>query len=194
MPQINSRTDGDVDSTVGGDVEGTVVVGHGVASGTNPGSAFPSGTIAMQMPFFLARGLDLRDCHPGTINVDIAPSTYTILRPQHTFRDIAWTDLHAAETFSFLRCTLSLPDAHAQLDSGSLPGVRAPAPGLYRGWVYYPHPETKPMHSQPTTVLEVLMPFIAGLSYGDRVSLALDPHEIAIHPGSPPSDVPRCSA
>jgi len=122
------------------------------------------------MPLFLARGLDLRDCHPGTINVDIAAHSYTIRRPRHTFRDVAWTDLHPPETFSFLRCVLS----HRDPVSGAVHS--------HQGWVYYPHPETKLIHQQPNSVLEILMPRIARLDYGQRVTLTLDAREITIHP------------
>src|SRR5690606_4474517 len=90
-------------------VNGVVVRGHGVASGSNPSSPFPEGTIAMQVPHFLARGLDLSGLFAATINVDLAPHSFTIRRAAHTFRDVEWTDVHGPETFSFLHCRLLLP-------------------------------------------------------------------------------------
>lgn len=145
-------------------VAGTVVRGHGVASGRNPASPFPTGTIALQVPVFAALGLDLSALHMATINVDIAPTTFTIRRPSRTFADVRWTEVHGPETFSFLTCVLT----------------RTGDPHAHPGWVYHPHPETKPMNQQPTTVLEVLMPYLPGLDYGDVVTLCLDPAEIAV--------------
>lgn len=150
-------------------VDGVVVHGHGVASGANPRSPYPAGTITMQLPHFAARGLDLRGMYPATINVDLAPHTYAVRQPAHTLSDVQWTDLHGPETFSFMVCRLTreVPPASSALSDAT-------------GWVYYPHPETKPMHEQPSTVLEVLMPYLQGLDYGDRVRLSLDPREIRI--------------
>lgn len=145
-------------------VVGTVVRGHGVASGGNPDSPFPAGTIALQRPVFAALGLDLSTLHPATINIDIGPATYTVRQPAHTFADVRWTDVHGPETFSFMACALT----------------REGESQAHLGWVYYPHPETKPMHDQPATVLEVLMPHLPGLTYGDVVTLTLDAAEIAV--------------
>ena len=149
-------------------VHGVVVRGHGVASGQGTSSPFPGGTIALQRPVFAELGLDLDDMYPGTINVDVAPARYELRRPARTFVGVDWTDVHGPETFSFLTCRLT----------------RAAGPEASRGWVYYPHPETKPMHEQPGTVLEVLMPYLPGLGYGDEVTLHLDPAEIAVSGGA----------
>lgn len=149
-------------------VDGVVVRGHEVASGVGSDSPYPAGTIGMQLPRFADRGLDLTGMHPATINVDIAPRGYAVRRPTHTFRDVRWTDLHGPETFSFFRCRLARV---------TTPGAREVE---HDGWIYYPHPETKPMHEQPSTVLEVLMPYLAGLAYGDAVRLSLDPDEIRL--------------
>lgn len=145
-------------------VVGSVVRGHRVASGTNARSPFPAGTIDLQRPFFAALGLDLSTMYPATLNVDVAPATFSLRRPTHTFVDVRWTEVHGPETFSFLTCVLT----------------RADDPQTHAGWVYYPHPETKPMHEQPGSVLEVLMPLVPNLAYGDRVTLHLDPREIAV--------------
>ena len=143
------------------EVAGRVMRGHGVASGQS-GSPYPLGTIAMQAPFFRERGLDLAPFWPGTINVSIAPATFRITNPAHLLRQVAWTELHQPEDFSFVRCRLSVG------------GV------AYAGLVYYPHPETKERHHQDAAVLELLMPPIAGLAYGDAVTLALPVAEIEI--------------
>lgn len=153
-------------------VPGTVVRGHGVASGRSPDSPFTTGTIALQVPVFAALGLDLSALHMATVNIDIAPATFTIRRPAHTFAEVRWTEVHGPETFSFLTCVLTR--------EGDPHGTCEDDPHGHRGWVYYPHPETKPMHEQPETVLEVLMSYLPGLAYGDSVTLHLDPAEIAV--------------
>jgi hypothetical protein len=142
-------------------VAGVVVRGHGVASGQGS-SPYPQGTISMQAPFFRGRGLDLAPFVPATINVSIAPATFRIVRPAHLLRQVAWTELHQPEDFSFVRCRLTTDEA------------------TYAGLVYYPHPETKQRHHQAAAVLELLMPPIAGLAYGDAVTLALPVAEIEI--------------
>lgn len=123
-----------------------------------------AGTITLQRPLFAALGLDLSSFHPATINVDIAPAEYRTRRPAHTFADVDWTEVHGPESFSFLTCVLT----------------RERDPQAHLGWVYHPHPETKPMHDQPATVLELLMPYLPALASGDRATLHLDPAEITV--------------
>lgn len=141
---------------------GTVVAGHGVASGRASDSPFPAGTIELQTPRLLEHGVDLRGYHPGTVNVDLAPHRLRLLRPRWTVTDLAWTDVHPPETFSFVECRLT----HAGRTVDAL--------------VYHPHPETKPMHHQAPTVVELLAPFLPGLANGDEVTLALSPEQACI--------------
>ncbi len=143
-------------------VSGVVVPGHGVASGQAADSPYPQGTIAMQKPHFAARGLDLSPYFEGTLNISIGPRTFTLRRPELTLRQVAWTDLHPPEDFSFSRCTVI---------AGAVE---------YRGWVYYPHPETKIRHFQDPSLIEVIAPHIPGLTVGDAVEIALNPAEIAV--------------
>lgn len=139
----------------GCDVPGVVVAGHGAASGAS--GSYPGGTLALQIPHFLARGLDLRGYHLGTINVDISPLRFVPRRPAITVRDVAWTDRIPPEDFSFFPCELE----HA--------GVR------HDGLVYYPHPETKVEHFQNESIVEVLSDHLAGLAVGDTVVLRFPP-------------------
>ena len=48
-------------------MSGIINKGHGVASGASTSSPYPTGSIAMQAPFFKARGLDLSGCYFGTL-------------------------------------------------------------------------------------------------------------------------------
>lgn len=141
----------------------TIVPGHQVASGNNRDPRFPGGTIRMQLPHFRERGLDLSAFHAGTINVSIAPLTYQVLGAAKTLRDVRWHPTEPAEDFSFF-------DAEALTDSG--PPVR--------GFIYYPHPETKPTHFQQPDVLELLLPFVEGLEYGTTLTLRTRESQILI--------------
>ncbi len=141
-------------------VSGRIVPGHQVAS--CPSSVYPAGTIEMQTPCFLARGLDLRGFFPGTINISIAPARFRLKHAAHYFRQVEWTDLHPPEDFSFCRCRLTL-------------GGRT-----VEGLVYYPHPETKARHQQEKSTIEVIVPHLEGVHYGASVMLELLPDEVEI--------------
>ena len=137
--------------------KGVVVTGHGVASGRSADSPFPHGTITLQAPHFAALGLDLAPFVLATVNLDLAPHRLLLRRPRWTFCDVRWTDVHGPETFSFVECAVT----RGEEDVGGL--------------VYHPHPETKPMHLQPGTVIELLLPRLDGLVPGDELSVRVDP-------------------
>ena len=114
-------------------VSATVVAGHQVASGQATQSPYPQGTIEMQMPHFLARGVDLSPYFPGTLNVSIAPHQFELCPPV-TLADVKWSPEHAAESFSFVPIELTW--------------VGLTVSGL----IYYPRPETKINHFQDPSV------------------------------------------
>lgn len=140
-----------------------VVQGHRVASGLNGDPRFPGGTLQMQIPYFLALGLDLRPFYPGTLNVSIAPCRYRVVKARHTFVNVKWHPTEPAEDFSFFDVRLGRPDA----------------PSL-EGFIYYPHPQTKPEHFQQPGVLELLFPYLESMSYGDEVRLEIPASQMAI--------------
>jgi hypothetical protein len=142
---------------------GTVIAGHGVASGRAANSPYPQGSIAMQMPFFKAMGLDLGDCWPGTLNVSIAPHTWELLRADHRFERLEWTQLHPPETFSFVRVQLVWRKQQTA------------------AWLYRPHPETKAAHHQAPSVMEIIAPRLDGLEYGDAVGLEFATGVVLVH-------------
>ena len=145
-------------------ISGTIVRGHGVASGQNGDPKFPGGTLSMQVPHFLERGLDLSGYYLGTLNVSIAPSRYEVERPRVILRDVKWHPTEPSEDFSFF-------DA----------AIRKPGGDWVGALIYFPHPETKPAHFQPPDLLEVLATSrIDDLAYGDSVELALDTGQLAI--------------
>jgi hypothetical protein len=144
-------------------VSGVVVAGYRVASG--PSKDYPYGTLEKQIPLFKLLGLNLSRFYLGTLNVSIAPATFELQNPQYTFRQVAWTDLHPPEDFSFSRCSVRFKGAS------------------YAGYVYYPHPQTKKRHFESASLLEIITLFIPDLQYGERVELELNPEEIHIQAG-----------
>lgn len=142
--------------------KGVVVAGHGVASGRAGDSPFPAGTIALQAPHLAARGLDLTPFVMATVNLDLAPRRLVLEQPRWTFADVRWTDVHPPETFSFVECTVTRGTERAE------------------GLVYHPHPETKPMHHQPATVVELLLPPLPGLAPGDVLLLEVADGQAAL--------------
>lgn len=139
------------------EVNGVTVQGHQVASGRNNDPRFPGGTISMQVPHFREKGLDLSGFHPATINISIAPKVFTVVKADFCFRDVQWHPTEPAEDFSFVACEL--------LRDGDLVG---------KGYLYFPHPETKPAHFQPPEVMELLLDrWVDGLVYGTPVSIRI---------------------
>lgn len=140
-------------------LQGVLARGYRVASG--PSKDYPYGALDRQKPIFKSRGLDLDGYFNGTLNVDIRPHTFKLTRPEFTFHDVEWTDLHPPEHFSFSRCRVIYQDVE------------------YDGWVYYPHPETKLRNFQDPSLLEVIARPIAGIKYGDALGVSLNSAEIA---------------
>jgi len=147
-------------------IHGILVQGYRVASG--PSADYPYGALDRQRPIFAARGLDLKNYFNGTLNLDISPATFVMQKPEFTFPQVEWTDLHPPENFSFSHCMVIFKEVE------------------YDGWVYYPHPETKLRHFQNPSLLEVIAYSIPGIKYGDAVGVRINSEEVAIHdlPGS----------
>ncbi|MFO1486784.1 MAG: hypothetical protein U1F71_25720 [Verrucomicrobiaceae bacterium] len=141
-----------------------IVQGHRVASGLNGNPKFPGGTLRMQMPYFAALGLDLSAYYPGTLNVSIAPLCYRVGTPRRTFRQLKWHPEDPAEDFSFFDVTVHRDNA---------PPVN--------GWIYFPHPDTKPTHFQKPEVLELLLPWMEGLAYGTHIHLEVSPEQMTFN-------------
>jgi hypothetical protein len=141
-------------------LSGIVVEGHRVASG--PSKDYPYGSLERQKPFFKAGGLDLDRFFNGTLNISIAPLCFRMVNPAYTFRQVAWTNLHPPEDFSFSACMVRINGRE------------------YEGYTYYPHPETKIRHFQDPSLIEVITEEIPGIEYGDQVKLLVDSEEIQI--------------
>ncbi len=142
-------------------LHGILMRGHQVAS--RPSKDYPYSSLEKQKPFFKALGLDLQKYFTGTLNISIAPFEFEMVKPEHTFELVEWTDLHPPETFSFSRCKVIFNGLE------------------YAGWVYYPHPETKKTHFQNASLLEVITCEIPDIQYGDGVDIEINSDEIHIH-------------
>lgn len=133
-------------------------IGHGVASGRSLTSPYPAGTIALQSPLFLERGIDLSPFFPGTLNLEVKAGAWRLRHPDARIENLRWTAHHPPETFSFWRCRLR-PSAGPEV--GAL--------------IYHPHPETKRAHHQAEGCLEVLAPWLGPLNPGTLLELGVDP-------------------
>ena len=143
-------------------ISGILKSGHRVASGMADNSPYEKGTLEMQLPFFKALGLDISKFYLGTLNIDIAPHTFEVVKPQYTFRNVKWHRDYPTEDFSFSPCELIFRDV------------------TYEGLVYYPHPETKIGHFQDPSIIEAIALPLPNIHYGDRLTIALNPSEITI--------------
>ncbi len=141
-------------------IPGILAQGYRVASG--PSRDYPYGALDQQRPIFKSRGLDLDGYFNGSLNMDIRPATFAMLKPQYTFPLVEWTDLHPPETFSFSRCRVVFLEIE------------------YDGWVYYPHPETKLRNFQNPSLLEVIARPIPGIQYGDNLAVWVNGNEIGV--------------
>ena len=146
-------------------IHGILAEGYRVASG--PSKDYPYGALDRQRPIFKSRGLDLDSYFNGTLNIDIRPHTFEMLKPEFTFHHVEWTDLHPPEHFSFSQCKVIYKEIE------------------YDGWVYYPHPETKLRNFQNPSLLEVIAYPIPGIKYWDEVNALVNPDEIAASTPSP---------
>ena len=141
-------------------IHGNLVQGYRVASG--PSRDYPYGALDRQRPFFKVRGFDLEPYFNGTLNIDIRPNTFKLVKPEFTFQYVEWTDLHPPEHFSFSRCRV----IHKDIE--------------YEGWVYYPHPETKLRHFQDPSLLEVIAFHIPHIKYGDELDVLVNVEQILV--------------
>ncbi|PZO08067.1 MAG: hypothetical protein DCF25_22465 [Leptolyngbya foveolarum] len=114
-----------------------------------------------QTPHFLAQGIDLSPFYSGTLNVSIDPYRFELI-PQRTLSLVKWSPEHEPESFSFVPIQLEWQRQ------------------CYSGLVYYPHLETKIDHFQEPTVIELLMPCIDAIAYGDEVILRASNNELII--------------
>ena len=130
-----------------------LVKGHQVASGLANDPRFFTGTIATQLPFFQALGLNLDNYHRATLNAQFDCKEVVLNHIDYHFEQVKWHPDMPAEDFRFCRCHVLSADR------------------LYPGIIYHPLVNTKTEHFQPKNHLEILAPFITNINYGDVLSL-----------------------
>ncbi len=119
----------------------------------------------MQVPFFQTLGLDLSAYHLATLNTSIAPFDFAICDPDWHFRQVKWHPTEPAEDFSFVKISVATSENIE----------------LMKALIYYPHPETKPAHHQPASVLEILLEeFVPELHYGDAIWLEIREEQVRL--------------
>jgi hypothetical protein len=143
-------------------IAGLVVQGARIASGLAEINPFGGGTIGLQAPHFKMQGFDISEFHPATVNVSIAPVSFSMTNPAVTIRNVLWAKGFPPEHFSF---------AHVQLLVGT---------SSYDSYIYYPHPETKLGFEKSNCVMEIIAPYIDGLQYGDAVRLTVCLDEVEL--------------
>ncbi|RUT80168.1 hypothetical protein [Ancylomarina longa] len=144
-------------------IKAKIVQGYGVASGKSGDVRFPMGTIQMQLKYFLERGLDLSNYYRGTLNVDIAPSHFKMVKPKFFIENMKWSKDMPPENFYFFDVMVSVEEEE-----------------MYEGLIYMPDPKTKVEHEQKPTVLELMLPKIEDLHYGQTLYVQVKEEQIAI--------------
>lgn len=142
-------------------VAGVVEAGHGHASGVRS-TKYPEGTINLQRDHFLSRGLDIRHCFAGTINLSVAPRRFRVKRPEFVLEQIVWKQGRRPENFFIGRC---------RIDGGE---------GSVDGFIYHPDPRTKDSSIDNPCHFQLLAPFISGISYGTTLAIQLRSAEFEI--------------
>ncbi len=143
-------------------VKAIVKQGHGIASGKAKDPRYPKGTLKIQYQYFTQKGLDLSPYFLGTVNLDIAPYFFTILKPKYFLEDIHWSPFIPPENFYFF-------DVSLQINKNT-----------YKGLIYMPDPATKAEHFQNPTIIELILPKIDGLKYGDAVIIEVNEEQIQL--------------
>ncbi len=141
---------------------GKVVKGHQIASGlSSTGKDGLNATVVQQMPFFIKEGIpQIEQMFTGTVNVNLQGHTFDITSPTYTVT-CEWHP-GVKETFWFVPAILGHKDKR------------------YEGYVYFPLPSE--IQHRNKEVVELLMPKIDGLVYGDDVTIELPRDTITVYP------------
>lgn len=144
-------------------IRGTIIRGHGVASGMAGDPRYPNGTLYLQLPYFKEQGLDLSPYFLGTLNLDIAPYQFRVRKPKYFLQNIAWSGHIPPENFYFFDLDFFWKEHQ------------------YRGLIYMPDPETKVDHRQKGSVLELILPKIPDISYGNDAIIQVQEDQLMIY-------------
>jgi CTP-dependent riboflavin kinase len=119
----------------------------------------------MQAPIFkqIDTEVDLKNCFLGTLNVNIAPKAWEMIKPWKSFESVKWYIYHEPEDFYFLNCNILFQKE------------------IFQGYIYYPSPKTKKIHFHNVSTMEIIAPKIKNISYGDAVVIHVSSEEIRVH-------------
>ncbi len=138
-------------------INGIIIQGLRSASGLNGHGG--NGTIAKQKPFFELAGVKrVGSWYNGTINVDISPKEFKILKPDHIVT-CEWLP-NITETFWLVNVELKHNNK------------------FYPSYIYYPCPSEVKAH--PDTTIEIITEHIQSLNYGDEVTIIIEDGSIEI--------------
>ncbi len=143
-------------------IQAKIIPGYGAASGKNEDHRYPDRTLARQASYFEALGLDLAPYYLGTLNVDITPYSFKIGTPKHFFKQVAWSEFISPENFYFFDVSLAYQTKR------------------YQGLIYMPDTETKEEHVQKSTTLELILPRITDLRYGQEILVTIDKEQLPL--------------
>lgn len=143
------------------EIVGIVIRGKGIASGikVDPVTGLTN-TIAKQKPFFSNQGVEnMSDIFNGTINLDISPRKFKILKPDYEIECREWS-LGVTETFQLVSCLINYKKS------------------THKGYIYYPC--TSPVKSHKDNVVELLAPFIEGVNSGSIISIQIQDGKVRL--------------
>lgn len=145
-------------------VTGTVVPGYGIASETAtkiqvlPSNVYPDRSIIVdktvhrQFPYFIDAGIpDIEKMHHGTINVDIAPQSFSIVAPDYEV-SCEWID-GVRETFWLTKLRVEYKDIEVS------------------GYLYYPC--VSDQHVARNSMIEIIAERVPGVAYDETIRLHL---------------------
>ncbi len=138
-------------------LSGYVKEGLRIASGLNPDPSLKlNNTIFLQKPFFTKAGIPrIHEYYNGTINLDISPKEFKIVKP-HFEVTCEWFP-GVTETFWLVDVVIEFKNSR------------------YPAYVYYPCPS--PVKSHDNTIVELLAEKIEDLNYSDPLIVrALEEH------------------
>jgi len=145
-------------------VKGKIKKGLRIASGLNPNPPIKLGmklnnTIALQKPFFEQAGVEgIPEMYSGTINVDISPFIFKILKPDYEITCTWFEEL--TETFWFVKTSIDYEGEK------------------YEGYIYYPCPSDVKSHADDT--VELLSIKIPGVVYGREIGICVPGGKIRV--------------
>lgn len=145
-------------------IKGRVKEGTRTASGLNPSPPIKLGmrlnnTIALQKPFFKKAGVEgISEMHNGTINIDISPYKFEILKPDYEITCEWFPGL--TETFWLVGVSINYASRE------------------YWGYIYYPCPSGVKSHDDDT--IEFLGEMISGVDYGKEITVLLPKRKVKL--------------